>query len=154
MALFTGLESNKDREQGSGSKKQWLAKESGEPLLFVGGVVGGAHHVDGDVGFVADDPAVVAGLDVEDVAGIHLDDAAIIHCRSGSTGDNHTDVGDIAALLAQGFADVLGPAPTGLIRGAADGHAAEMDEFELAFFEGADFVGVLELLEDNLVHGS
>jgi len=37
------------------------------------------------------------------------------------------------------------PLPTGLIGGATDGHAADADELKLSlFFEGPDFVGVLQ----------
>jgi hypothetical protein len=62
-------------------------------------------------------------------------------------------VRDVAAFLAEGFADVFGPLPAGLIGGAPYGHSAEMDELEFAFIEDAGFVGVVETLEDDFVHG-
>ena len=40
-------------------------------------VVAGAHQVQGDIRFVTDHPAVVAGFNVEKVAGLHREYAAI-----------------------------------------------------------------------------
>jgi len=59
---------------------------------------------------------------------------------------DEADVFNVTARGADVGADVGGPAPSRLVGGAADGHAAEADEFEFAFFEGADFVGGFKTL--------
>jgi hypothetical protein len=118
--------------------------------LFVGvGVSAG--EVEGDVGLVADYPAVMtwgAEGNVEQGAGAEFVDGAVVHGGGGAAGKDEADVFDIAAPGAYGGADVLGPLPAGLIGGAADGHGAEVDEFEYSFFEGADFVGGFEAFQD------
>jgi hypothetical protein len=118
--------------------------------LFVG-VGFGAGEVDGDVGLVAYYPAVMtwgAGGNVEQGARAEFVDAAVVHGGAGTAGQDQADVFDIAAPGADGGADVLGPLPAGLIGSAADGHGAEVDEFEYSFFEGADFVGGFEAFQD------
>ena len=52
------------------------------------------------------------------------------------------------ALALRG-ADVLRPAPAGLVLGAADGHAADLDEIEAAEREVAVLVGVIEAANDG-----
>ena len=51
---------------------------------------------------------------------------------------------DLAAALALRGADVLRPAPAGLVLGAPDGHPAELHEVEPAEREVAVLVGVIE----------
>jgi|SRR5580658_4249778 hypothetical protein len=105
----------------------------------------------GDIRLIADYPAIVAGRawrNVEEGAGAEFVDGAVVHGRGGAAGEDQADVFDIAAGSTDGRADVLGPLPAGLVRGAADGHGAEVDEFEFSLFEGAYFVGGLEAFED------
>jgi hypothetical protein len=54
--------------------------------------------------------------------------------------------------LSQGFADVLGPAPARFVRGAANGHAAQVDYFKFSFLECADFVRGLEAFQNDFGH--
>jgi len=103
--------------------------------------------MEGDVGLVANYPAVVAwgaGRDVKEGAGPEFVDGAVVHGGCGAAGEDQADVFDIAAGGTDGGADVLGPLPAGFVSGAADGHGAEANEFEFSFFEGADFVGDFE----------
>src|SRR5580658_7595436 len=103
----------------------------------------------GDVGLVADHPAIVtwgAGRNVEECAGAEFVDGTVVHGGGGTAGEDEADVFDVAARSADGGADVLGPAPTWLVGSAADRHATEADQFEFPFFEGADFVGGFEAL--------
>src|SRR5215467_8934684 len=50
-------------------ESQGLQPKAPSPL-FVTGIVGCSHEVQRDIGFVADDPAVVAGSNVEQVSGL------------------------------------------------------------------------------------
>src|SRR5271156_1899808 len=102
--------------------------------------------MEGDVGLVADYPAVMtwgAGRNVEEGAGAEFVDGAVVHGGGGAAGENQADMFDVATGSAEDGADVHGPLPAGLVGGAADGHGAEVDEFEFSFFESADFVGDL-----------
>jgi hypothetical protein len=115
------------------------------------GVSFGAGELEGDVRLVADHPAIVAGRtrrDVEEGAGAEFVDGAVVHGGGGAAGEDQADVFDIAAGSAGGGTDVFGPLPAGLVSGAADGHGAEVDEFEFSFFESADFVGGFEPFQD------
>jgi hypothetical protein len=53
---------------------------------------------------------------------------------------------DVAARRTYAGADVHGPLPSGLVRGAADGHASNANEFEFSFFECPHFVGLFKTL--------
>ena len=121
--------------------------------LLVLCVLCGAHQVDGDVGFIANDPAVMSWRNVEDVSSFHLYDAAIIHCRNGTPGDHHADVLHHATLRADGLSDMLGPFPARLVGSAADGHAFDVNDFEGSLFEGAHFVGLLKAFQNYFVEG-
>ena len=87
---------------------------------------------------------------MKSVAGAEFENWPIVHGRGGSAGNDDSDVLHRAGTLADGASDVLGPAPTGLVRGATKGHAANMDDFELALRERAGFIGVLKTFEDDL----
>jgi len=53
-------------------------------LRFMSRVIVCAHEVQRNVRLVAYHPAIVAGLNIEDVARLHLDHPAIVHCGSRS----------------------------------------------------------------------
>src|SRR3954470_16664396 len=59
----------------------------------------GTHEVKRDIRLIADDPAIVAGRDVKDIASFHFDLAAIAHRSNRSAGDNDSDVFHVATLL-------------------------------------------------------
>src|SRR6202453_3685315 len=59
---------------------------------------------------------------------------------------------DVAARRADGGTDVNRPFPSGLVGGAADGHAAYMNEFEFSLFERSDFIGFFKTFENCLKH--
>jgi hypothetical protein len=105
--------------------------------------------MEGDIGDVADYPAIVAGRAgryVEKGAGAEFVDGAVFHSSGGATGNDQADVLDVAARCAYQGADMERLLPTGLIGGAADGHAADTDEFKFAFSEGANLVGLFKTL--------
>src|SRR5689334_7663284 len=123
-----------------------------------GGSIGSLHvviraeEVQRDVWLVADDPAVVRdGGDVEQLAGAELVDRTVVECDGGGAGEHQPDMLDRAARGAEAGADVRAPLPSRLVRGAADGHAAEAHDFELAVLERADLVRSLEAFEINHV---
>jgi hypothetical protein len=59
---------------------------------------------------------------------------------------------DLAFLLSEGFANVLGPAPAWFVSRAANGHAAQMNDLEFSFLECANFVRRLEAFQNYIVH--
>src|SRR5215472_7073195 len=113
-----------------------------------------AHQMNRHVWLVADDPAVVPGGNIEDVAGSQFFNCAILHGKARSSGDNDADMFNHAELRAARFADVFRPAPTRLVSRATDGHAVDMHDFEFSFFERHGFVWLVETLEDDIQHGS
>src|SRR5260221_14470193 len=59
---------------------------------------------------------------------------------------------DVAARCSDARPDMNGPLPSGLVRGAADGHAPDANQFEFSFFEHSHFVRLLEALQNCLNH--
>jgi hypothetical protein len=59
---------------------------------------------------------------------------------------------DEAFFLSEGPADVFGPAPPGFVRGAANGHAAQMNNFKFSFLKCADFVWRLKPFQNDFGH--
>src|SRR5215470_7320405 len=113
-------------------------------------VIISSKEVQRDVYFIAHHPAVMAGSDVEEISGLHLDDAAVVHCGRGSAGQHQADVFHRAAADAQRLADVNRPSPPRFIAGAADGHAPDANDLELALLEGANLVRLLESFQDHV----
>jgi hypothetical protein len=105
-----------------------------------------------DVRLVADNPAVVPGSDVKEIAGFHFDDAAVVHGGGGAAGDNEADVFHRAAFQTLGSPDVDGPFPSGLVTGATNGHSPDVNQLKFALFEVANFVRMFKALEDDVVH--
>ena len=105
-----------------------------------------------NVRLVSDHPGVVTGRDVEDLACAHFDYVAIAHRGGGAAGNDHAYMFDLTFFLSQGFADMFGPALAGFVRGPANGHAAESDNFKSSLFKCADFVREFKALEDDFVH--
>jgi len=102
------------------------------------------------VWFITDDPAVVSGSDIKDIAGTHLDDAAIVHCYCGTTAEDEADVFDLAFLLAEGAAHVFGPLPSGIVRRSSERQVRHLNGFVFSFGEGPNFVGLLEALQHHI----
>src|SRR5579864_2433901 len=121
---------------------------------FVLRVICRAHKMQRNVWFVANDPAVVPGSDVEKIAGFHFDDAAVIHRGGSAARDNHADVLHRTAFQTLRGSHVDRPFPARFIAGTADGHSSDMNQFEFTFFKGADLIGMIESLEDDVVHES
>jgi hypothetical protein len=135
--------------------RKWGAGAATYVKLF-GGVFVRTEKVERDIRSVAYDPTVVtgrAGRDVEKRAGAQFVDGAVLHGSSSAAGDDQSDVLHIAARGTDRWPNVLGPLPARLIRGAADGHAADAHDFELALFKSTDFVGFFKTLEHSVQHG-
>src|ERR1700726_2665577 len=114
------------------------------------GVMVRAEKMQGDVRLAADHPAVVSRCDVEDVSRAHLGDRAVVHRRGRAAGDHDADMLDQAARGANSRADMERPSPAGFIGRAANRHAADPNNLELALLESPNFVGLLEPLQDDL----
>src|SRR5260370_41069621 len=60
---------------------------------------------------------------------------------------------DVAARCPYARPDMNGPLPSGLVRGTADGHAPDANQFKFSFFEHSYFVRLLKALQNCLKHG-
>src|SRR3954471_15745054 len=89
-------------------------------------VVLAAHDVQRHVRLVADDPAVVSGRHVEELARRHHPLGPVVHRDRGPATEDEAHVLDVAGLLAARLADVLGPFPARLVGGAPEGHGAHL----------------------------
>lgn len=89
---------------------------------------------------------------MEDGARRELEDLASHHRRSGTPGDHHPHVLDLAELGACERTHVLRPLPTGLIRGPPDRETADVDDLEAPLLELADLVGLFEPAQDDVEH--
>src|SRR5215207_2627141 len=120
------------------------------------GVVGGAEEVERDVRLVADHPAIVRlGRDVEQLAGPELDHPAVSERRRRGARQHEAHVLHGASGLPERRADVLRPAPAGLVRRSTDREPPEVNELEAPLQQLADLVRLLEPLQDDVgLHGS
>src|SRR5713226_2954483 len=101
-------------------------------------------------------PAIVtgrSGWNIKEHSGAEFVDRAVLHRSSGTSGEHHPNMLDVAARRAHAGPDVNGPLPSGLVRGAADGHASDANEFEFSFFERSYLVGLFKTLQNCLKHG-
>jgi hypothetical protein len=110
------------------------------------GVVVRAEKMQGDVGLVANHPAVVSWSNVEDVSRAHLSNGAIVHRSCRPARDDDADMLNRATRRANSRTDMERPSPAGFIGRAANRHATYPNNLELALFERSNFVGLLEPL--------
>src|ERR1700730_17756856 len=103
----------------------------------------------GDVGLVANHPAVVSRCDVDDISRGHLGDSAVVHRSSRAARDDDADMLDRAARRAGPRADMQRPSPSWFRGRAANRHTAYPNNLELALFKGPNFVGMLEPLQHH-----
>jgi putative flavoprotein involved in K+ transport len=114
-------------------------KKSGMP----GGLIGrcrvllAAEDVERDVRRVADDPAVVAGRDVEEVARVHHSLGTVVHLRDRLAAEDEADVLDLAGGGADGRPDMLGPAPTRFVRRSTERRRPDAVDVEAPLLEVA-----------------
>src|SRR5712671_6074339 len=119
-------------------------------LLGTVGVVVRAEKMEGNVGLVADHPAVVSGRNVEDVSRAHLGDHAVVHRSGCAARDDDAHMLDRAARRAGRRADMQRPPPAWFIGRAANRHAAYPNNLELALLKGPHFIGLLEALHHHI----
>src|SRR5882672_7518610 len=93
-----------------------------------------------NIGLIPNDPGVVTGRNVEHLPCLHFDYIAVAHRRSCAARNDHAHMFDHAFFLPQRLADVFGPTPSRFVSGAADGHAAQMDNFKFPFLKCADLI--------------
>ena len=91
-----------------------------------------AEDVEGDVGLIADHPAVVSGRDVEEVASPHHHFASVVHLGHRLTAQYEADMLNLARRLTSHRPDVLRPLPTRLVCRAAERGGPDLVELELA----------------------
>jgi hypothetical protein len=111
--------------------------------------------VERDVSLITYHPAIVtggAGRNIEESAGGKFANGAAFDGRSRTAGKCQAHVLDVAARGTHAGADVDGPSPAGLIGGAADGEAANPNDFEFSFIEGSDFIGLIKSLQNDVAH--
>src|SRR3954447_22560965 len=106
-------------------------------------VVLAAPDVQRHVPLVADDPAVLGGRHVEELAGLHHPLGPVVHRDRSASAEDEADVLDPAGLLAARLAHVLGPPPAGLVGGPAERHGADSVDLEAPLLEGAGLGGVV-----------
>lgn len=121
-------------------------------ILLVLSVVTSAEEMQRHVWLVTHDPAIVTRSDVKEIACFHFNDAAVVHGRRRATGDDQPDVFYGTAFESLRRSNVDRPFPAGFVAGAADSHPSEANEFELAFFENANFIRAFKALENDFVH--
>src|ERR1700730_13453279 len=114
------------------------------------GVVVRAEKMQGDVGLVADHPAVVSWSNVEDVSRAHISNGAIVHRSCRPARDDDADMLNRATRRANSRADMERPSPTGFIGRAANRHATYPNNLELALFERPNFVRLLKPLQHQI----
>jgi hypothetical protein len=103
--------------------------------------------VERDVGFVADDPAVVARRDVEEVAALHQVLGLIVHLGDRLPAEHQADALDLAGGRAHGRRDVLGPAPARLVGRPTQDRRPDAVEVETPLLEVARLAGLIDVDE-------
>jgi hypothetical protein len=114
------------------------------------GVVIRAEKMQGDIGLVADHPAVVSRCDVKDISRAHFSDGAVVHRSRRPPRDDDTDVLDRATRGANSRADMQRPFPAGFIGRATNRHATYPNDLELALLKGPNFIWLLKPLQDHI----
>src|SRR5712692_7088724 len=81
-------------------------------------------------------PTVVtggSGWNIKEHAGAEFVDRAVLHRSSGTSGEHHPNMLDVAARCPYARPDMNGPLPSGLVRGTADGHAPDANQLKFSF---------------------
>src|ERR1700691_2687751 len=108
----------------------------------------------GLIGFISCDPAVVARSNVEEIAGIHLDNPAIRHRCDSLPCDDHANVFDIAVDESYGSSYISRPLPPWLVYRATDHHTTEVNQVKSSFWESPYFVRLVEAFQDHVMHAA
>src|ERR1700675_2061164 len=93
-----------------------------------------------------------SGWNVKERADAEFVDGAVLHRSRGTAREHEPNMLDVAARCPYARPDMNGPLPSGLIGGAADGHAPDANHFEFSFFEHSYFVRLLKALQNCLKH--
>ena len=91
---------------------------------------------------------------VANAASFHFDDSAVVHGGCRASGKHQADVFYSATLQSLSRPDMNGPFPSWIVAGAADCHSADAYQFEFPFFKRADFIRLIEALQNDFVHYS
>jgi hypothetical protein len=117
------------------------------------GVVVSTEEMQRYVRLIADDPAVVRDWrNIKQISGSQFSLRSIGEGGHGAAGNDHSNMLNIAQGLPSDGSDVLRPLPTGLVTCATDGQSTDLNNFEFAFVENANFVGLFKTLEYESGH--
>ena len=119
-------------------------------FLVLTSVVGSAHEVQRNVRLVSHHPTVVTGWNIKHVPGMQFEYASIIHRRGGTTCKHHAYMLHVTPGGTRRLADMLGPLPSRIVGGTTNRHVSDLDQLELAFFETAGLVRILESFQDDV----
>ena len=109
-----------------------------------------------DVWRITHNPTIVtrrAGWNEKKCACSEFVDGAVLHRSRRATGDHKTYMLHIATRRPHRRPDVNRPLPSWLVRGAADRHAPDPDDFELSLLERSHFVGLFKSLQNGVNRG-
>jgi hypothetical protein len=104
-----------------------------------------AEDVQRDVGFVAHNPAVVTGRNVEEVPRAHHNLGTLVHLRHRLAAQHESDVLNLARALARRRTNMFRPFPSRLVGRAADSRRPHAVELESALLEGPHLGRIVEV---------
>jgi AraC-like DNA-binding protein len=105
-----------------------------------------------DVGLIADDPAVVAGRDREQITRFHRGFGSIGHLDRTPPADHQPKMLSRAEVRADERTDVLRPSPAGLIRGSPDHLAGDLEHLKSPVRELPDLRRLCEVDDLETFH--
>jgi hypothetical protein len=79
-------------------------------------------------------------------------DLSVRHRGSGAARKDHPNVLDVAVRRADSGPNVNGPLPPRFIRGAADVHVPDPNDFEFSLFEASYFIRLFKSLQNYFEH--
>ena len=112
-----------------------------------------AEKMQRNIWLTAHNPAVVArrsGRNVTEHTRAQFMDRAVFHRGGGAPGEHHPHMLDVTARSTHAGTHMNLPLPSWLVGGATDGHAPDVHDFELPFFEGSHFIRLLEAPQNRI----
>ena len=153
------LVDHEGRNRGRGCTSRW-PRHSRVPAMrrpglhaltsILVGIMLGPEEMERDIWLLADHPAVVAGRDIEDIAGPLISITSPLSMAAVAQLLITIPTCSTWQLMSEPCTDIDRPFPARLVGGPPDRHAAKRHQLELALGKGADLVGMLEPLEDDI----
>src|SRR5215470_13984757 len=119
--------------------------------LMFRGVFVRPEHMQRDVGFIADYPAVMSGRNIENIPGSHFYHRAVIHLRGRTARNDQADMLDGAPCRTCRSPDVQRPFPPRFISRPSNTDASDAHYLEFPSREGPDFVRPLKSLQNHVL---